>query len=364
MRLHTDAVRAQTGLRYDSAVRAFCGVLDGYPVFLRQLPRQNTVLLQIAGELPDAENANALLQAWQTQHPCILSAVYKSRMMSCLFMLPKKEPDRTICDLAAAAVSAAAELHMRPCCMSCGTEDAYAPYFLKRNGLTVCPDCKAKLEQQLAAEQEKQTQMNPNYAGLLLGALLGALLVFGMTWFVVRAGRISVLTAYAGVLLGFLLMKKFGKKVTLPAAGMCTLLCLLGASCGIFLHSAQNLAQTNRNVTSVILLMSDGNRLQGGLTAGQRSAYDLLFGEPDAIEQTKSVTKEHVRMIAENDTTGECMRHLRALYRIPIYRTLRSESREQLFWGFLSVAAGAVMCTYPILRERKGSYQLRKPVTA
>ena len=28
------------------------------------------------------------------------------------------------------------------------------------------------------------------------------------------------------------------------------------------------------------------------------------------------------------------------------------------------VAAGAVMCTYPILRERKGSYQLRKPVTA
>ena len=365
MKLHTDAVAAQTGLHYDRTAKVFFGQIGRFPAVLRTIPRQNAVLYQIAGEAADAEQANARLHAWQETHPCIMSAVYKNRRIGCLFLLPKEKPDETVCGLAASAAALAADLGMRPCCMSCGGESAYELYFLDKNGVTVCPECRAELEERLTAEQAKQKQQKPNHAGIILGALLGAALVFGMTWFVMRESRISVLTAYAGMLLGFLLMRKLGKKVTLPAALLCAVLCLIGSFGGILLHGAQELAEKNRNITSLLEIMAnDADFVPFELTGGARSAYDMLFFDAESMLLTSQITDAHIRLIAENRSAGSCLLHLHSLYQIPVYRAAGRETAECMLWGFLSVAAGAGMCIYPILKERKTAYMLRKPVAA
>lgn len=365
MKLHSDAVTAQTGLRYDSAAKAFFGSLGRFPAVLRQLPRQNAVLLQIAGTIPDAAQVNEQLRAWQEENPCVLSAEYRNRRIGCAFIIPKKQPDETVCGLASAVTMLAADLGMRPCCMSCGTESAYELYFLDKNGVTVCPECRAELAEKLAAEQEKHAQEKPKYAGIVLGALLGALLVFGMTWFVMRQSRISVLTAYAGMVLGFLLMKKLGKKVTLPAALFCAVLCLLGSFSGIWLHSAQSLAAKNRDMISLLDVMHDDPDFQPfELTGGAKRAHDMLFGDMESLKLASEITDGHIRMFYENPSAGKCLLHLPALCRIPIYRAEGREILMDMLFGFLSVAAGTAMSIYPILRGRKTAYLLRKPVAA
>jgi len=365
MKLHSEHITRQTGLQLDKQSGVFFGKIQQFSVFLSQNPRQNSARLRITGRLENPEEANRQLQEWQAQYPCIMHAFYRDRRIECVLMLPKKQTDDTICSLVAAASAKAADLGMMPCCMACGSKEDFSDYLLDSSGIVVCEECRTQLNADLAGQLKKQSEIRPSYPGLFIGAVLGALLVFLMTWFVLLQSRLTVLTSYAGMMLGFFLMKKYGKRITATAVMLCAVFSLLGSGAGIYLHYAQAFAEKNRELADSAQQRLDMcNALEqqmADLSESERSEYDFqsVFGE-NSLEETRYTAE----LIIECQTTGACFFRLWDLIYLTEGTALRQEVISCFVWSVISILAGTALCGYPLLRETRRNTTLRKPVAA
>ncbi|MBQ8922841.1 MAG: hypothetical protein IJ060_11935 [Oscillospiraceae bacterium] len=342
MGFRTDEFSALTNLQYDPKAKTFWGTVQGYPVFVHYSRRQNALLMNLTGKYPGEQAPPALpqqLDALRERNPLIVGIRRQDRRLIAHLMIPAKAPEPSLRDTVCAVADLARGQGMLPCCAICGREQGYAPYLIHTDGYPICGDCKERVEQDLEADNQKRSQQRGTLSGLVLGAVIGAILVFGTTWIAAGHSRISILTAVGGVMLGMMLMKKLGKKVTVPAAVLCGVLCLIASCAALYLHTAREIAALNRKNHDL-------------------ASWALTLTEMPPDDQDK------FRIIEEHQTTGECLRDFPALIKNEMYTPVREDFKDGLFWGFLSVAAGTAVSAYPYLTESRRRFTLREPVAS
>lgn len=356
-----------TGLQYDNKEKTFWGNMQGgYPVFVQIIPRRDTMSLRMVAKLPDgkaeADIASAL-EEWRMAHPGAAALVYRERGLTAIISLAKEEPESKAASVTAELVALAADLGMIPCCMVCGKERDFSQYLLDGTGVTVCDVCRPHVESQMQADTEKHEAEKPNRAGLILGAAAGAVLVFLLTFAVLKLSYLSILTGYAGLIAGLLLMKKLGKKLTRPAVILCAVLCLI-AGCGAsVLHLSSKMAEANRgNAVQAETIQTSAQELldaMDSMSPDELAALNEQLGEGfdrNAVEESLRYTK----LVIDNQTTGKCFLAFPQFMKFEMFRSgLLPELAKCLLCLLVSVLLGALITAPKLLRAESGEHQLK-----
>lgn len=354
-----------TGLQYDSRQKTYFGIMQGgYPVFVQLVPRRDTFLFRLIAKLPaDRTQADisAALEQWRMSHSGIAALKHQDRSLSAAVSCAGNETERAAASVTAELVALAADLGLIPCCMSCGTEQGFSQYLLDGTGITVCDGCKTHLESNMQADTEQHAAEKPRTGGLILGAVIGAAAVFLLTFFVLKLGNLSILTAYAGLAAGFLLMKKLGKKITRPAVILCAVLCMIAGAGASVLHLGDELAQSNREnyqqATEIKAAAQDIVLMMDGMTEEEREAAKDVFD--DSFYEEARTNLETASLILDNQTTGACLRSFPEFLKHEMFRgELLSSLAGYLLCILISLVIGTVITAPNMLRADSGEHQL------
>ena len=356
-----------TGLQYDSKEKTFWGSMQGgYPVFVQIVPRRDTISLRLVAKLPAGKteaDAAAVLEPWRMAHAGVAVLVYRDRGLSAIVSLAKDETESRAASVTAELVALAADLGMIPCCMVCGTERGFSQFLLDGTGVTVCDECRPHVESQMQADTEKHAEQKPNRTGLIAGAIAGAVLVFLLTFAVLKLSYLSILTGYAGLVAGLLLMKKLGKKLTRPAVILCAVLCLTAGSCAAVLHLSSRMAEANReNAVQAETIRASAQELlnmMDGMAPDELAALTADLGadfDRDAVEESLTYTG----LVIDNQTTGACLLAFPKFMQHEVFRSgLLPELAKCLLCLLASVLLGVFVTAPKLLRAESGVHQLK-----
>ena len=364
MSLHPQSLCELTSLHYEKSDNTYWGSLQGYPVFLTVVPRRDTVVFRLIAKVPSADAANALpaqASAWSTEHTGVTGLVHKDRCLSAVVSLTPKKTEENLSAVTAALVSFAAAQGLIPCCMSCGTETGYRPYLLDQGGVTVCDACKPHLEEKIREAEATAAAAKPNNIGLIAGIIISAAAVFLLTFFVLKLCYLSMLTGYAGVLLGLFVMRKLGRKLTKPAVIACTVLCLLAGFAAPILHFAALFAETNQQNYDKAKQACDSylalTEMYDQLTEEERAELDAANGI-DAGQYQEIY--ENAKLITDHTTTASCLKAMPKLLNSSYYSAAKPELIKHLLFTMLSVLACIALTAPPMLRADHGRHTLRE----
>lgn len=366
MALHPKKFAELSGLQYDKAGNTFWGTLQGYPVFLTVVPRRDTVIFRLIAKTASDEmsaDLQAQANAWCTAHAGVTGLAHRERCLAAAVSLTPRNTDENLSALTAALVSFAASQGLIACCMSCGAEYGYRSYLLDDGGVTVCDSCKPFLEQKMLEAQQDAAEVRANPVGLAVGALIGAAAVFLLTFFVLKLSYLSMLTGYAGVLLGLFLMRKLGKKLTTPAVIVCTVLCLLAGFAAPVFHFADLFANTNEQNYASAQKICDGYsslmEVYDDLTPEQYEQLDALTEDKFDLAQYQKMY-DNAKLIMEHTTTASCLKDMPMLLKSEYFSAAKPELIKCLLFAVLSVLAGAALTAPAMLRADQGKHTLRE----
>ena len=366
MALHPKKFCELTGLRFDKSANTCWGSLQGYPVFLTIVPRRDTVVFRLTAKAPTEEAAAELqpqANTWSTTHSGVTGLAYRERCLTAAVSLTPKETDENLAATVGALVTFASSQGMIPCCMSCGAEYGYRSYLLDDGGVTVCDSCKPYIEQKMIEAQQEAAEVKANPFGLFLGALIGAAAVFLLTYFVLKLSYLSMLTGYAGVLLGLYLMRKLGKKLTVPAVVFCGVLCLIAGFTAPVLDYSNMIAQTNAENYDKAKQACDGYQellaMYEDLSGEQLAKLDEM-GEDQFDMKKYEKIYEQAKLVTEHTTTASCLKDFPKLLNSDYYKAIKPELIKCILFAVISVIAGILLTAPAMLRADQGKHTLRE----
>ena len=358
-------------LRYDRSANMIWGLLDGYSVFLKIVPRRDSVILRLAGKLPETDDPAAFSQeilSWSAGHTGISGLIYQQqqRCLTAAVSLTPRDTEQNLSTCLNAVISFAAEHQFRPCCMFCGTEYGFTEYILDGEGITACDACKPQLQMKIQDIREEYAEVRPNIPGMIIGAVLGAVLVFVLTYFVLNMSYLSFLTGYAGLLVGLLLMRKLGRKLTVPGVLICAVLCIVAGCAASVLHIADVIADYNQenepNATKLCLSYLDLKDELDKYTPEEieeLKEYYKETGEELNLEELEAHYQQAL-VIRQYQTRDKCLEHLGELFDYELYRDLKPELIKCIVFVVFSIIAGAAATAPRLLRESSGTHTLRE----
>ncbi|MBR4200340.1 MAG: hypothetical protein IKQ91_03565 [Oscillospiraceae bacterium] len=371
MALNPQKFAEMNSLRYDRSANMIWGLLNGYSIFLKIVPRRDSVILRLAGKLPETADAVQLSQetlSWSAGHTGISGLIYQQqqRCLTAAVSLTPRDTEQNLSICVNAVVSFAAEHQLRPCCMFCGTEYGFTEYILDGEGITACDACKPQLQMKIQDIREESAEVQPNILGMIAGAVIGAVLVFVLTYFVLNLSYLSFLTGYAGLLVGLLLMRKFGRKLTVSGVLICSVLCIISGSIACVLHMADVIVDYNYENESIATeicvnyldLKDELDKISAEELEDIKAYYEEI-GEPldlDGMEERY----QQALLIRKYDTKEECLRDLKELLGNELYSDLKPELIKCLAFVILSIVAGAAATAPRLLRDSMGIHTMRE----
>lgn len=367
MAIHPNEFCMQTGLMYDVKSRTFWGTLSNFSVFLQIVPRRDSMIFRLIAKPPQESDASAIraaLDAWQASHSGVSGIQYQDRTLATVISAAAKDTDAAAAALITELVMLADRLGLIPCCMSCGAEYGYRPYLLDNGGVAVCDMCRPHLEQQIEDVRTASEEQRPNYLGMIFGAVLGALIVLGLTYAVLDMHYLSALTGYAGLLIGLLTMKKLGKKLTLPGVLICTVLCAAAGCFATVLHFSNLIAEYNQEneklATDTCVAYLDLKDVLDEATAEERQLYEAYAAESGTSLKELEERYEQSLIIRKYQTGGECFSDFFELIDYDVYSSVKPELVKCILYVLISVIGGAAATAPKLLIESNGIHTLRE----
>ena len=355
---------SSVGLQYDKSAHTFWGDLAGYPVLIRDLSLRNTLLFQLTAKPAAEEPRQSVLEAWQMSRSGVSNLEYANNRLSCVLSIPKKEPYENLARTIAELVALARDHQLTACCAGCGAEYGYEPVLLDESPATLCAACQSRVRDNMDQLEADAAEIRPNITGNAVGIVLGTVVVFVLTWVVLKMGYLSYLTGYAGLLVGLMLMKKLGKKVTLPAGIIAIVLCI-AAACAATLHSfSAEFAEFNQenlsNAEDYCKSYEEAQESLLGMDDDEISALEKETGENYTVMLNKMRSRyETCKLIRDNQTTGDCFRSFKTLLNNEAYKSAKPEFVKSIIWAFATIILGGAVTLPSILRESKGKHTLR-----
>lgn len=368
MSLHPEKFCLQAGLLYDKKANLCWGSLQGFPVYIKIVPRRDTVIVRLAAKLPETLTQDDLqkeIALWSSAHPGVsgMSYLAQEHTLSAAVSLTPRDTDGNLAARVTEFVSFAANLAMIPCCMFCGSEYGVRDYVLDDNGAAACDSCRPQLEQRIADIREEKAAEPANVFGQLLGAVVGGAAVFLLTYLVLKMSYLSFLTGYAGIMLGFFAIKKWGKKLNIASVVICMVLGLAGGIMASYFHFGEAIAKNNQeNYDLANEICSDYAELEELFKDVTDEDYDML----------EEITGEHIDMAAyreqyetavlirNHQTFSECMTDFKKMMNMELYSDLKPDLVKCIIYAVLSVIVAALTLAPRMLRESSGVHTLRE----
>ena len=348
-----------TGLQYDQSASAFWGILQGYPVFLTYIPRRNTIIFRLIAKTTSDETAlQAQFTEWSQLHSGVSGLNHKDRCLSAMISLTPRKSEETLSATTAALISFAVSQALTPCCMSCGAESGFHMYMFDDGGVTVCDSCKPYVERQIREAAEVAAAVRANPIGHFTGAVIGAATVFLLTFFVLKLSYLSILTGFAGVLLGLFLMRKLGKKLTIPAIALCSMLCIIAGIGAPILHFAGTIADFNIENSAQAQQVCDAYNELNDLIL-MLPSDETLPEELGSMEEYKAANAQAQCILSHTDLKS-CLSDMPELLKMETYSALKPELIKCLIMTLISIVGCIILTAIPMLRTDQGRHTLRE----
>lgn len=364
MALHASKFSELTGLAFDKTDSLFTGEIATYPVTIQYVPRRNLTFCRVICKDPNNRSAAEIqqhLDNFRMNRSGVSQIYYKNRALTAVVSVPSRKPDEGTAETLRALVELAAYLEMIPCCEGCGAEYGWRYYALDGAGVVICDSCRSFTERNMADIRETAAQERPNVGGQILGMLIGAAALFLLTYGVLRLGYVTYLTGYVGMLIGFLAMKKLGKKLTIPAAIVAIVIGLAVAAFTPILSISKDIAEFNTEN------YADFAKFNAAYTEIVEATRDMTAEEKKEAEEylgaTLSELKERHETYTEameNTDTMDCLTHFGALWKNDLYSDIHGEVIKCILWGVLSIIIGSAVTLPAMLREAGGIHKLRE----
>lgn len=350
-----------TGLFFSKQNAIFYGMMDGFPVYCKYITgRSSYMIMRLHAKTEDAADFARYLESWRQKQTGITQITFRERELIAMLAIPAKDTVNTLANHVLTIASLARQSGLLPCCMSCGRIDSFSHFVLDGDGCTLCESCRLNTEENMEEIKTKKSAEPINYAGSLLGLLLGAALLFLLTYIVLKAGYVSYLTGFVGTLTALLLMKKFGHRLTYPTAAFAIVFCLIVAVITPAAEFAGEIAEHNQTNEAKAQQIIDAYKklddLRADATPEEREALDAFVKE----RKLDSSTYDSAKLMLDHQTTWECLKDMPTLLKDQLYDDMKGELIKCILWGVLSILVGCGVLLPNMLRESYGKHTLTR----
>ncbi|MBR6420397.1 MAG: hypothetical protein IKS42_08675 [Oscillospiraceae bacterium] len=364
MGFNTKKFAALTGLTFDKSDSLFYGLYATYPVTAQYNARRSLLICRVTGKDPLGRSASEIqadLDNFRMARTGIVQLSYQNRELAAAVAIPSRQSNEGAAEMLRALTELAAHLGLEPCCEGCGADYGWDFYALDGQGVVICDDCRSYTERNMADIREEKSQERANVPGLILGILIGAVTVFLATYIVLRMGFVSYLTGYLGMFVGFVCMKKFGKKITIPSAIVAVLCGLAVAAVTPMIEFSGEIADINQENYSTFaqfnMTYAELKETSADLTAEERQEAEKILGTSFAELESRHVQYTEAM---EHTTTGSVIKDFPKLLKNDLYSGVKSELIKCILWGVLSIIIGSAVTLPAMLRESGGIHKLRR----
>ncbi len=375
MALKPQAFSEATELHYEKSNSLFWGNYNGYPISLAFDSQRSTFTFFLCVSVNDAEAFAAELKEWERTQSGISQCKYERKLFQGVIVIPSlHSQEKAIASLD--ALTMLAHQHgMVPCCATCGNTSYYAPHMINENlVLQLCDSCAANVEESFGQSRAEEDAVKVNWGGIALGILLGAAVLFGFTWLLSEFGVMHFLSGFVGMTVALVAMKKFGRKITVPAAIIATVVCLAVAVITPRFTMAKDIAEFVREdytpdmqeegytITQLNELIMTIDQSLEVMTDAEISE---LYGSTRAsLQEDRTTLYEAMVLMKDYSTTQACFMNLEDLAEMEVLQDadIKGELLKEILWGVLSVIIGACMTIPGIIRGNKVRYRIRRMV--
>lgn len=362
-----------TTLQYEKKNSLFWGNYNGYPICLEYHVQRSFFTFSLCASVKDAEGFSTMLKEWERTQNGISQCQYKQNLFQAIIVIPGKDSQEKAIHSLNILTQLAHEYAMIPCCISCGDTNRYAPHMIKESQiLQLCDPCAAKTEEAFFQNRAAENAIKVNYFGIALGILLGAVALFAITWLLSELGVLHFLSGFLGMTIALLTMKKFGRKVTVPAALLATMVCTAVAVITPRFTMAKDLAAFVREDFTAD--MSDSGHsitelneyimiIDQSLETMSDEDINAQYGCTKAsLQEDRNTLYEAMVLMKDYTTTKHCFVHLEELCEMEILADadIKAELIKEILWGVLSVIAGACCIIADMIRSGKVRYRIRR----
>lgn len=373
MALKPTAFSEATGLQYAKNNSLFWGSYNNYPICIEYSNKRNFFHFSLCATVNDAEGFATMLKEWERTQNGISQCQYKQNLFQAIIVIPSKDSQEKAIGSLNILTQLAREYGMIPCCISCGDTNHYAPHMINESLiLQLCDSCAAKTEETFSQNRAAEDAVKVNYFGVALGILLGAVVLFALTWLLSELGEMHFLSGYLGMMVALFAMKKFGRKVTVPAAVLATMVCVAVAVITPRFTMAKDLAEFVREDYTA-------DMRDGGHSITELNEYIMIIDQSletmsdedineqygctrASLQEDRNTLYEAMVLMKDYTTTKHCFVHLEELCEMKIWTDadIKGELLKQILWGVLSVIVGACFIIADVIHSSKARYRLRR----
>lgn len=362
MGFHTQRFAESTGLCYDKKECVFWGEYFGYPISLCWNAQRNYLIFTFCVDQPEGVDMDAAIREWQLQHAGFTNCQYQNNMLRGVFVIRGRKPNEATIDNLQLLIEFLQQKRVSPCCAECGTTTGHYQYLLNGTALSFCSGCADRVDQAYAANQEEQTNRKAKPIGVALGALIGAAVLFIVTYILYELGYIAYISGAAGVFTALFCAKKFGGKITLAGGLFTVALCLLVAFLTpcfcVAKDFSEHLQSLDMNSAEIREMGVDLKEALDTLTSEEIESY--IGCTRAELQQTYDEALEMADLMDDHPDTWACFVDLAALMKTEMFSPAKGELIKNILWGVLSVIIAAC-CTLPgIIRSDNGKYRFRQ----
>lgn len=375
MALNTQKFSESTELFYEKKDSVFWGDYNGFPICLHYNSQRSYFTFALCAAVPDAEAFAQALKEWERSIQGISQSVYERNMLRCIITIPGMQSNEKAKISLDSITTFARHNGLIPCCATCGDTTYYAPHMVNENlVMQLCDSCAGRIENSFEETRTQEDAAKPNWGGILLGILIGAAALFGLTYLLHQLGRLHFISGYIGVVISLFCMKKLGKKITVPAALLAVVACLAVAYITPCFAMAQDLSKFVREdftpdmqskgytitaLNEYIMLVDEG------LATMSDSEIQENFGGTRAeLQESRTALNEALVLMKDYPTTKACFLNIWELSSLRIMETddssVKNELIKSILWGVLSVAVGALLTIPGVFRSNKTRYKIRR----
>lgn len=364
-----------TELRYERKQNVFWGDYNGFPIALNYNAQRSYFMFALCAKCPEDADINSALKEWEKGCQGISQCVYERNMLRGIISIAGIHSNDKVIENLNAVTTFARMQGLVPCCSACGDTTYYAPHMVNENLVMLfCDGCAAKIEQSFDATRSEEDAQKPKIWGVALGILIGAAVLFVITYILYQMGYMAYISGYAGLLAALFAIKKFAGKLNAPIAILAAVVCMGVAYLTPCFAMSQDLSKYVRedfipgmeeDGFDVASLEEYASVLDEGLAAMSDAELQEIFGGTRAeLEETRITVAESVSLMKDYQTTGAWFRDLWEVADYQIFEDteIKSELIKNILWGVLSVLIGAILTIPGMVRSAKTRYHIRRVV--
>ncbi len=365
-----------TGLLYDSKARTFYG--DFYGIQCSADLSADSKFLQMkfyvngeaaANQTHDynssefmADMTNSLSEIAKTHKKIVQKCTYEPYVIK-VQVVNRTNKFENITAMMNDVLTLCREKYLISCCDKCGKNVDKEFYKINDMSTLLCAGCHDDVVSDLSMNESARAEVQSNIPLGIVGAFIGALAIFILTFIFYKLGYIVYLTGVIGGFLALFLYNKFSGKITNAGVAICIIMCVLSSVLsGVFCYAKDLSAEYRDEIADYNYYVDEYNWI---LTSTDEE-YNQYFDKPKAelIAEYEEFIPEYgayIDMYKGQESIVFCMVHIKEV--IDAYDNssdMFSGLIEIILWGVITTIITGLCSFKGIVNMAAGKFEVRK----